>query len=44
MDHYLTTYKKDYLWPNLPDSGGAGTSEGGQKLAEYVSQNVKKNN
>lgn len=36
MDHYLTTYKKDYLWPNLPASaaGGAGTAEDGRKLAE----------
>lgn len=21
MDHYLTTYRKDYLWPNLPGTG-----------------------
>ncbi|KAF9417481.1 hypothetical protein HW555_005404 [Spodoptera exigua] len=33
MDHYLTTYRKDYLWPNLPGSTeqihASGTGGGG---------------
>ncbi|KAF9814485.1 hypothetical protein SFRURICE_000212 [Spodoptera frugiperda] len=37
MDHYLTTYRKDYLWPNLPGTteqlkaggGGGGGGPGG---------------
>ncbi|XP_021202066.2 uncharacterized protein LOC101738382 isoform X2 [Bombyx mori] len=43
MDHYLTTYRKDYLWPNLPHVGGDGETSGladtpklsGQELAFY---------
>ncbi|XP_075982272.1 uncharacterized protein LOC142980651 [Anticarsia gemmatalis] len=35
MDHYLTTYRKDYLWPNLPGAGGASAGGvGGGGLAE----------
>ncbi|XP_068623220.1 uncharacterized protein [Battus philenor] len=30
MDHYLTTYRKDYLWPNLPKGPGAGTAGGAE--------------
>ncbi|XP_048481237.1 uncharacterized protein LOC119694369 [Plutella xylostella] len=33
MDHYLTTYRKDYLWPHLPGSG-AGQSGDGHGVAE----------
>ncbi|KAG7305115.1 hypothetical protein JYU34_010584 [Plutella xylostella] len=28
MDHYLTTYRKDYLWPHLPGSGGGQSGDG----------------
>ncbi|XP_022122506.1 uncharacterized protein LOC110998261 [Pieris rapae] len=40
MDHYLTTYRKDYLWPNLPGSGHGGDivespKLSGQELAFY---------
>ncbi|CAH0719299.1 unnamed protein product, partial [Brenthis ino] len=45
MDHYLTTYRKDYLWPNLPGAKtGDGAAQGtiaevpklsGQELAFY---------
>ncbi|CAK1589339.1 unnamed protein product [Parnassius mnemosyne] len=29
MDHYLTTYRKDYLWPNLPKIPGSQKLGGG---------------
>ncbi|KAI8441164.1 hypothetical protein MSG28_009402 [Choristoneura fumiferana] len=35
MDHYLTTYRKDYLWPNLPGSGG-GEAMAGRLLSEEL--------
>ncbi|CAH2055945.1 unnamed protein product, partial [Iphiclides podalirius] len=43
MDHYLTTYRKDYLWPNLPKAPGSTKTGGvaeipklsGQELAFY---------
>ncbi|XP_023943814.1 uncharacterized protein LOC112049972 [Bicyclus anynana] len=36
MDHYLTTYRKDYLWPNLPGStsGHGGHAGGGGGLTD----------
>lgn len=34
MDHYLTTYRKDYLWPNLPGAGSGAHGGGGGGLAE----------
>ncbi|KPJ01384.1 PREDICTED: uncharacterized protein LOC106120809 [Papilio xuthus] len=43
MDHYLTTYRKDYLWPDLPKAPGAeqhgGVAEipklSGEEMAFY---------
>ncbi|XP_063366241.1 uncharacterized protein LOC134654695 [Cydia amplana] len=43
MDHYLTTYRKDYLWPNLPRAGpggGHGGHGGGGGVAKMSDQEL----
>ncbi|PZC80348.1 hypothetical protein B5X24_HaOG214865 [Helicoverpa armigera] len=48
MDHYLTTYRKDYLWPNLPQTtaslkagqGGADGAGRGEDTPKLTGQEL----